>query len=292
MERANQLSLAPVLILGLFCLVCAHASVAAGYSYYVDYFKVVGNLPVYQRDDFNDGNISPWVVDDGTVEESGGSAILKTPGDVRKEGASIEEYTDLETPLNGVFNIAVGSGNATATSRWVKSVMPSLNQAYMMGAQFDIVTGGSFYEGEIEFDLGFINTDQANADALGLPAGLFAIFTAHRFDSGADDAVLSLQAVPIVDSTVFDAGSLFLNLHYDDLTQEVSASIVFGDDEGADAWEPFDKVAIPAVVGDLVFHDWDLEAISFSVVPTPAALPLFCSALTLFGFMGWKRKKR
>jgi hypothetical protein len=178
----------------------AHASAASEYSYYVDYFRVDGNLPVAQQDDFNDGNVSPWVVDNGTAEESGGYVNLKTPGDSDVDGAIYEEYTDLETSATSAFRISVGSGSATATSRWANNVMPSLNQAYMMGADFDFNTGDPLNGGDLEFDVGLFNLDQATADALGEPglnAGLSAIFVLYLSPSIGEGAVLSLQAVPI-----------------------------------------------------------------------------------------------
>lgn len=42
---------------------------------------------------------------------------------------------------------------------------------------------------------------------------------------------------------------------------------------------------------DLGLGSWDFANASLVVVPVPAALPLFGSAVALFGFMGWRRKQ-
>lgn len=293
MERSVHHSLIPVFLLVLLCLTPIRAPQAAGYSYYVDYFKVEGSAN--KKDDFNDGVISPWVADEGTIEESGGSVILKKPGQVEIYGTVAEETTELDSPLDGTFDISVGSGNAKATSRWITNVEPSLGHAYMMSADFEFDIGDP-YEGEIFISTGLVNADQITADyvssiaGIPIPTGHFAFFEVGRYVSDVVETQL-FQIAPIVDLTVFDEESLFLNIHYYDSTQEVAASIVFGNDEEGDAWEPFNKVAIPAHPGDLVFDEWELRVNSFSAVPIPATLPLFASALSLLSFMGRKYRK-
>ncbi len=290
MERSNQLSLIPALMFVLFSLLPAHASVA-GYSYSVDYFKVAGS--VNQQDDFSGSSFSQWYVEDGTVESSGGSAILKNPGSMRTMGTIPQEVSVLATSYSNPLNISVGSGNATATSHWITNVQPSLAQAYMMSGGFSFEAGTD--EGEIYITAGIANANQITADAIGsvtgttIPTGLFAFFEVGRLISDVVDTRI-FQVASITDATLFNDGSLFLNLHYDDAAQQVSADIVFGNDENGTAWDPFNTVAIPTHPGDLEFDGWYLEADSFSAVPIPAALPLFGSALSMFGFMGWRRR--
>jgi hypothetical protein len=294
MERSSHLSLIPAFLLIFLCLIVSHASEAAGYNYYVDYFRVQGS--VNKQDNFNDGKISPWVAVEGTVEESGGSVILKNPGQVEIYGNVVEETTELDSPIDGTYDITVGSGNVKATSRWITNVEPFQAQAYWMGADFEFDTGNPNDEGEIYISTGIVNADQVTADFVStivgttVPTGLFAFFEVGRYVSGIVEARV-FQIAPIVDVTVFDEDSLFLNLHYDDFAQEVAASIVFGNDEDGNAWKPFNKVAIPSHPGDLVFDEWELGVNSFSAVPVPAALPLFASALSLLSFMGWKYRK-
>jgi hypothetical protein len=296
MERTHQYSQILSLFIGLVCLMHASTALSAEYSYHVDYFKVEGNLPVPQQDNFNDGNLSPWVVHQGTVEESGGSATLKNPGYVENMGTTVLESSELNSSANSPFNISVGSGNAKATSRWITNVKPALGHVYMMRADFEFITGSPATDGEIYFITGMVNADQLTADAISMfagtpvPTGLFAFFEVGRYVSDSDETQI-FQVAPIADPTLFDAGSLFLNLYYNEDDQEASADIVFGNDENGLAWEPFNTVAIPTHPGILVFDKWELEATTFSAVPIPAALPLFGSAIALFGFIGRKRRK-
>lgn len=298
MERSNQLSLIPVLILILLCLIPVHASVAAGYSYYVDSFKVEGT--VSQQDNFDDGIISPWIVDNGTAEESGGTAILKNPGDLYIEGSTVEESSEIETPQNSIFKIPVGSGNATATSRWITNVTPLTSQVYMMNAGFDFYNADHSIDGDIDFYVGIVNADQTTADYISsfagipIPTGLFAVFGVDYDITGNDKTeTLEFHVAPITDPMFLNADFSLLSLLYDDddLTRGVSASIVYGDDENVQTWEPFNKIAMPEHVGDLVFDEWSLRVASINAVPIPAALPLLSSALGLFGFIGCRRRK-
>ncbi|MEJ2529122.1 MAG: VPLPA-CTERM sorting domain-containing protein [Gammaproteobacteria bacterium] len=294
MERTHQFSLISALILSLVCLLPSHTVVAAGYSYYVDYFKVQTNAGV-QQDNFDDGNISPWSVEAGTAQESGGSAILSDPGSTGTMGSANVEITSVETSGSSPLNISVGSGDATATSHWITNVHPTLGQSYMMGSGFEFDSGNPVTSGDIYAYTGLANADQTTANALSslvgtpVPTGLFAFFEVGRRVAGSVDS-RTFQIASITDTNLFDAGSLFLKLHYDDLAQEIAASIVFGNDENGSAWEPFNTVAIPSHPGDLEFGEWALEVDSFTPVPIPAALPLFGSALGLFGFIGRKRR--
>lgn len=290
MERANQSSLVPALFLALAGLTHSHDSAAAGYSYYVDYFKVESATQGVHQDDFNDGNLYPWYIEAGTAQETGGTAILKDPGEPGTMGSASQERTALETTGSSPLNITVWPGNTTATTHWVTNVQPLLGQAYMMGAGMDFDN-----DGEIYIYTGLVNADQVTADALhavtgaSIPTGLFAFFEVGVYIPNAPHNSI-FQVAPITDTSLFDDASLFLRLGYEELTDELSASIIFGDDENGAAWEPFDKVAMPDYQGDLEFSGWDLEAASFSAVPIPAALPLFGSALGLFGLMGRRRR--
>jgi hypothetical protein len=296
MRGLTHLSVIPALFLAIVSLTYAHTATASGYNYYVDYFKVTGNMPGSQQDDFNDGNISPWIPDSGTVVESGGTAIIKSPGSTHTMGTITEEYSDMESAPNGAFSIAVGAGDATATSRWVtENVKPGLGQTYIMSADFEINTGNPATDGDISFHLGIINADQVTATAVSqfvgqpVPTGLYAFFTTSQYFNDTD-TTLDFQVATITDTSLFDLESLFMSLIYDDDSQEVSASIVFGDDEDATPWHIFNGVEIPEYTGGtLEFDEWELGASSFSAVPIPAAAWLFGSGL--LGLIGLSRRR-
>jgi hypothetical protein len=87
--------------------------------------------------------------------------------------------------------------------------------------------------------------------------------------------------------------SVLLNLVYDDTNSTVSAYFSF--DDGMTTWEPFAEYAIAIQGVDtntavMEFDEWELKASSFTPVPIPAALPLFSSAIGVFGLIGRKRR--
>lgn len=277
-----------ILALGFVYLTHSGSAVAAEYSYYVDSFKVTGNIPGSQQDDFNDGDTSSFNADSGTVVKSGGYFNLKSPGDHSIRDGIATESSDIETSATSEFNIAVGSGNAVATSRWVNNLAPALNQSYTMGLEFLVDTGNPLSNYEIEFFVGLINADSHMVASYGLPEGLYAIFLVNRYTD--IDETLVLQGVPVDDLSVFDSGSLFLNLLYNDSTEEVSANIVFGDDESATPDIMFDSIAMPEYTGDLRFNNWSMEGAAFSAVPIPAAIWLFGSGLA--GLAAYRKRPK
>ncbi len=290
MERSNQFSLIPVFMFALFSLLPVHASMATEYSYSVDYFKVQQGS-ASQQDDFNGSTFTQWYVEDGIVEPSGGAAVLKSPGSTRTMGTTPVEVSVLGSSDGNPLNISAGAGSAKATSRWISNVQPSLGQAYMMSAGFTFASGVD--EGELYITAGIANANQIAADALSavtgttVPTGLFAVFEVISFVSDVIDSRV-FQVETITDASLFNDGSLFLNLHYDNISQAVSADIVFGNDETGTPWTPFNTVDMPSDLNDLEFDGWYLEADAFSAVPIPAAVWLFGSAL--MGLLGVARR--
>jgi len=49
--------------------------------------------------------------------------------------------------------------------------------------------------------------------------------------------------------------------------------------------------AVPSLIGSLGVNPGGLAFVPTSVVPLPAALPLFLSALAGLGLMGWRRRQ-
>ncbi len=288
MERPNRLLVIPAFVLALTCLI--HTQTATAWSYNIDYFRVDGNLPAGLQDDFNDVTLGPlWSVDDGTAEESGGVAKLKSPGVISNKGVILIEESGIDTPDSSQLSIALGSGDATATSRWITPVAPGINQSYQMTLE----TSEPLHS--VDFHVGIINTDTTTAAALTtlygktVPTGLSGYFLRKLTDEVTDSETIDIQTTSI-DPSWF-VNSILLNLHYDDTNKDVSASISF--DDGVTIWEPFVEYVIdlPGINMDVLeFDDWNLDAQSFTAVPIPAALPLFGSALGIFGLIGWKRR--
>ncbi len=237
---------------------------AEAFEFMVDSFEVVGNLPILEQDDFDDGDLSPdWIVDNGTVVEPLGSsiAIIKDPGDVstRIEGdillLSVQSEIETESPT---YAIANGSGDATATSRWVINTTPGINELYRMGADFDVFNVSVALLRETEIHVGILNADPVFAGALGITPGLSAICM-HQIDYtiGGTDS-FDMQVEPIGDIT----GDVLLQLTFDDSENAFTAK--YSLDGGATYQNPFNPFSIRVQPGDDIrFDDWDLGAQSF-----------------------------
>ncbi len=279
----------------LLCLLMAHSVAVAEWSYNVDHFAVTKldsghNQTDFQIDHFDDNDLSPWFVDNGTAEESGGVAILKSPGSVDDDGGELSAQNSELRIGESRFDI-IGSPYANGTSRWLTPTVPALNQSYEMGLSIDF-SDGVFTEDKIaSFSVGIINLDAPTAAILStlmgetVPVGLSGFFTRGIEDEEFGIDTDELQIVPIVD----DLGSaLLMALDYDAVNNEVSARFSF--DEDVEDWEPFEEYTIPQIADITLGAEWDLEATSYTVVPIPAAAWLFGSGL--LGLIGFSKRKK
>lgn len=257
----------------LFCVPLVHAySNFADYHYQVDYFEVVGNQPGDLRDEFDDGDVDPWYIEEHTVTESGGYQHLQTPGVVTGpfefDGVSwIAERANSRTddaPGTG-FDVAGGAGSFTATSRWL-SAAAGQNEFY--GMALSSWTGGS----EVDVNLNMYNLDPVYADAIGIPSGL-GIWYLY------DDGGLNFQTVSIDPSEI--TGDVLFRLTFDDAADMISGSYSL---DGGDTFEsPFSAFAFDLEVGDM---DWALEAEEWTI-PEPATMSL----LALGGLVMIRKRK-
>ena len=254
---------------------------------------MVGNLPGDKTDDFDDGALTGWEVDDGTAEESGGAAIVKSPGGPGRSVLGGQWLTSKETDIESTeFGISLqGNGNATATSKWRPDVVPGANERYFMGAQVDFFDSGQNFVGEQEFDVYIVNAAADLAELVGRPEGLYMGF--NRNTSGPGGETLEIELSPINISSNDD---LVLRLVFDEDLYRFQAS--FSKDGGA-TYDPhhFLYWGIEPLGPNAVFHDWDLGAQSFTVIPVPAlpphgrALAALLLVLTAGGWLGWRRSR-
>jgi hypothetical protein len=95
----------------------------ADFQYKVDSFEVHGNQAGDAVDNFDDGVVSPWHIEEQTVTETGGYLVLSTPGVLfgpyEMGGVSwMSERSSVNSEDAHAFDVAGGAGDFDATSRW------------------------------------------------------------------------------------------------------------------------------------------------------------------------------
>jgi len=213
----------------------------APFAYSVDRIEVTGNIFGSLVDEFDDGVVAPWEIQDGTVTESGG--LLTFSG----SGAYSESRAD--SPHNLVND---GAGNFTVTSTWLP-VAPSLNESFGMIAE----TRPDPAVEDDDIEVGLVNLSAETASLLGLPAGL-SVFFAH-YASG--EPIL----YPISSGDI--TGHILLEITFDDDTDLFSGGISL--DDGDTFIRSFPAVASIYPVNYLT----DFELGATRMVPVPV---LFC----------------
>ncbi|MEW6520426.1 MAG: hypothetical protein AB1461_13530 [Thermodesulfobacteriota bacterium] len=264
------------------------ASQVNAFEYKVDYFQVGDQI-----DQFDGSGLVNWEVGNGTVVEVDGQAIIKSPGDIfvgTVNGYFItHEESDIDTTYNSKFKILIGSGNATATSKWLPSAIPSLNELYRMAADVDFFDENDNYIDEEYFFAAIINADPSLADFYQIEAGLNFVFVKQNY--GLNNSInISIQYAPI---SILPSDDILLRLLYDDEKKEFSA--VYSLDGGIIFQDPFAPFEISDLGSKVVFDDWDLGGESFnpgpSPVPVPAPIILFGTGLAGLVCTRLRRKK-
>jgi hypothetical protein len=260
------------LVLAVFFGTSAEESKA--FEFRVDSFTVDGNLPAGETDDFNDGVLTGWTVDEGTAEEFGGAAILRSPGEpgaIELGGTWIlTESTSIEA--DG-FDISLqGAGDAIATSWWLPDVLPGVNERYYMGVVLEFYGSDSSYIGDEAFQVYIVNSDSELAQAAGLTqGGLYLGFNRETEDSSGDS--LEMRFAPI---DLSGANELALRLVFDEDAYQFQAAYSVNGGAFESPIDPWDIVSL----GDVAeFDEWDLGAQAFTVVPEPSTALLLASGL-------------
>jgi len=233
---------------------------AASLSASIDSFLMTGNLAGYAIDEFNDGNPSPWVVDDGTAIEQNGVLTLISPGDI--DPAKIGDvYITQELSeafiAGGRFHVADGNGDIVVTSTWTSGV-PAENQYFLM--ESDIEAPNEVDLDEISIGLFHFGPDLKQVfDQVPPEGGLAVIFERN---TGSDNTVVSSQSVGISAGDV--NGNIVLTLSFDDQTNQFSAS--FSLDGGGTFQSPF--VPVDTQIDQGNFNNWELTTASLNVIKT------------------------
>ncbi len=135
----NIKSIPGVFCICVFTLGMVSSANAATYSFSVDHFRVVGNLPGDVADDFNDGSIDPlWEIYDPTIVESGSTVSFSSPGTIETpiqigtQSILSTEMSYIGSKFPGSLQMQNGLGDFQGTSTWT-AIVPSSNQFYTIG---------------------------------------------------------------------------------------------------------------------------------------------------------------
>jgi hypothetical protein len=223
----------------------------------VDWFLLEGNLPGFAKDNFQDGDLTPWSIDHGTAIESDGVVTLVKPG---KGGTNrIGNYlVKLETSKvrleESSFKIMDGAGDFVVISSW-NPFVPAQNQMYRMHAAIETPLGADLQT----ISIGIVNVGPVMAEIFNFSAGLMVIFE-NRF-SGLDLA--TPQLFPIARKDVSD--NILLLFIFDDETDLFSGA--FSLNGGVTFQKPFTPVH--AQFDEGVFADWSFDALFFDIQYSP-----------------------
>jgi hypothetical protein len=249
MKKVKHLSAITILAIGSLLIMVGRVD-ATPYSFSVDRFHVVGNLPGDIVDEFDDGVLDPWNIQVGTAVESGGVVTFSDPGEVAdyfQDNLHVtQERSSVEVEAaTGVFAVADGSGDFVVESRWL-TVLPDLNLGY----------GMTFHYPPSEFDqvwIGIYNLEALALPLLGAPAGTVSgsYISFIRISPGPGTGLYNLtfeyQAVPVVASDI--TGDIVFRLLFDDTANSFSAT--YSLDGGSTFLQPFSPFSIPSLTGPI-----------------------------------------
>ena len=226
------------------------------YSFGIKNFEITGNLSQNAIDEFNDGVIAPWTVQDPTAQEGNGIVTLKSPGALYNgqfnDFIITQERSAIDlTPASGApFFVRNGNGDYQATSRWV-STLPGLNQSFGMTLDQEEADGG-------EFTISFGNSGPDVAGVFGGgPSGLGIGFSVIK---NIDLNQAQYQAVSINPADI--TGDILLRLSFDDANNRVTASYSL---DGVNFQSPFNPYSSSVAGVPNPTINWELHVDMFDV---------------------------
>jgi hypothetical protein len=184
----------------LWLAVGAEATAAASYSFSLDRFETVGNLPGNAVDEFDDGVVD-WEVHDPTVVEADGLLTFSNPGRIVPfDLPACSGHTEMSyaSPPGDPFVVQNGAGDFVGIARWSQAI-PGAGQFFTMNFGYD-VEGDNFGEGSLQL----WNFSPWLADCLGIPsAGLHVVWGLDS-ETDTDYEVFAVSASDITGDVIFE----------------------------------------------------------------------------------------
>lgn len=241
----------------------------APYAYQVEEFEVLGRSFF---DTFDDGVIEPdsqWFSLRGNITESGGAAILASPG----ETGFLDPLplSNESTALSSQFVLANGFGDFTAISTWT-GVVPDPGTAYTLAFGFQDQSSGDV----TQVSIGVSNTFLDVAAVLGSASGLNANLIQQTRTGTQDGPVTSFNVTSIALDPVDILGQVQLSLMFDDSLDQLTASFDTGGASGSFAGVSWN------------FIGGGFSLVGSSTVPEPGTGALVGVGL---GFLAWRRRR-
>jgi hypothetical protein len=288
-QKKTLSSYLAVISISFVCILLSiNCNAYAEYSYSIDQFEVVGNLPGYFIDEFNDDILGPaWDVYQPTVTEAGEVVTLSSTGvpfsaTIGGIPLSIESST-FESVHSGPTGVQDGAGNFTGTSMWLPD-LPEMNQWFSMAIHHD--PGSDLVE---EISIGVANMDSTIASAFGLSSGGIEISFGRMISdesSGDFDVTFDFQSVLIDPDDVKE--NILLQLAFDDTSNQITGN--FSLDGGATEFQsPFTSISPNTEDPSYI---WTMGATSLSVAPEPVSSTLFLAGAATLGFKRFRKKHK
>lgn len=281
MMRQNTLLSICELLIGALVLIAGSVN-ATPYAFSVDQIVLTGNAPGYAEDEFNDGIIAPWLINNPTVTESGGVVTFSNPGvttiNQYNNYLVIDEESEIIT--NNNLGIEDGLGDFDTTSKWVP-ILPTQNQLYGMGVHIE----KPLHEDSFFINIEVINIGPLMADIFGVSAGLNIMFIQDVDGKAIDEDNLQFYSINAEDVK----GNILLSVNFNDGADLFSGE--FSLDGGATFLSPFSPISTQ--MSDAVFENWGLygDSLDIQTIPESSTILLLTTGLFGLGFVGRKRFK-
>lgn len=236
----------------------------ASYLYQVEEFEIVERSFF---DTFDDGVIGPdgqWFSLRGNITESGGAAILTSPG----ETGFLDPLplSNEATALSSQFVLANGFGDFNAISTWT-GVVPDPGTAYTLAFGFQDQSTGDV----TQVSIGVSSTLPGVAAVFGSAPGLNVNLIQQTRSGAQDGPVTSFDVTPIALDPLDIFGQVQLSLMFDDSVDQLIASFDTGGTSGSFAGVAWD------------FIGGGFSLVGSSTVPEPSTALLLGLGLMAFG---------
>jgi hypothetical protein len=280
MKKVNKLSIIRVLMIGVLFITVGRVN-AIPYTFSVDQIMLLGNVPGFVEDEFDDGVIAPWEIDHPTAIESGGVVTLSHPGD--SESAQFGNYlvTRETSQIRLTDNLGVedGAGDFLVASRWLQ-VVPAQNQVFDMRTHLE----STLDEDLDAINIGMFNAGPLLAELAGLPTGLNVFFAE---DDSEDATPTNTQFFPITAEDIM--GDILFSLYFDDSTDLFTGG--FSLNGGVTFQHPFTPIHLQ--MSEVEFDGWELNANAYDVrsVPETSTFLLLATGLISLGLAGREKIK-